>query len=154
MSALTGDRTNPPLANQSPERTRQDFGTRDPAATFYVNQLLMIGTDGLISPASASAGANSVTQVCVGVSRDRTSTIIANPATISFDVGIFNFNNSTAGDKIGNGNRGQLAYAADDNTVALTDNTGRRPPCGRIDRVDATLGVFVECGLFPSGTVK
>ncbi len=52
--------------------------------------------------------------------------------------------NSAGGDAIAAANVGQLCYAVDDQTVALTSNGSTRSVAGRVWDVDATKGVLVE----------
>lgn len=57
--------------------------------------------------------------------------------------GVFKFNNSTSTDLINQANILQPCYAADDQTVALTNGGSTRPVAGLIYQVD-TDGVWVE----------
>lgn len=62
--------------------------------------------------------------------------------------GPFKFKNSGSGDLIAQADVGKLCYVVDDQTVALTSDTGARSPAGMIMQVD-TDGVFVEVGVIP-----
>lgn len=57
--------------------------------------------------------------------------------------GVFRYGNSAAADLIGLKDIGQPCYAVDDQTVALTSNSGARPQAGTIFDVDAD-GVWVR----------
>lgn len=61
-------------------------------------------------------------------------------------LGAFRFENSTAGDLIAQADIGKLCYLKDDQTVALTSNSGTRSPAGMIIAVE-TAGVFVLMGV-------
>lgn len=53
------------------------------------------------------------------------------------------WNNSAAGDAITSAHIGELAYAVDNQTVALTDGSGARPVAGIIWNVD-DKGVYID----------
>ena len=57
--------------------------------------------------------------------------------------GVFQFQNSSAGDLIALANLGADCYIVDDQTVALTNGTNTRSVAGKIRDVDAG-GVWVE----------
>lgn len=63
--------------------------------------------------------------------------------SIEIDVGIFAFDNSSAGDLIARGDIGKDCYGVDDQTVALTHATNTRSVAGKIFDVDAD-GVWVD----------
>jgi len=59
--------------------------------------------------------------------------------------GVFDWDNGTAADLIGNANIGAPCYAIDNHTVGLTDGGATRPFAGIIQFVDADSGrVWVE----------
>ena len=64
-------------------------------------------------------------------------------ALADIEVGIFQWGNSAAGDEITGDDIGKLCYVVNDQTVALTDDTGTRSVAGRIIDVDAA-GVWVD----------
>jgi hypothetical protein len=57
--------------------------------------------------------------------------------------GIFKYGNSSAGDLIAAVNIGADCYIVDDQTVALTSNTGARCKAGKVHGVDTDGGVYV-----------
>src|SRR3984957_8341928 len=150
MSALQADRTN--IIEYSPEQGMDDSGPRG-TPTFYVRGLVMKGADGVCNEASGSSGPN--TAVCVGISRERTNSVIANPSTITYRKGFFSFANGTSADALTDGEAGKLCWAGDDQTACATDGVATRPILGRLLRVDAVHGPIVHVdGLIPSGTTK
>ena len=62
---------------------------------------------------------------------------------VPIDMGVFKWENSTAGDTIAQANVGAVCYAVDDQTVALTDGSTSRSIAGQIVAVDADGGVWV-----------
>lgn len=62
--------------------------------------------------------------------------------------GTFLFANSASSDLIAAKDIGAWCYVVDNDTVALTDNSGARPKAGRIAGVDSS-GVWVEVGMHP-----
>lgn len=64
--------------------------------------------------------------------------------------GVFRFNNSSAGDAITEAHIGQICFCVDDQTAALTSNSGARARLGRIIKVDSD-GVYVQLGIGIAG---
>lgn len=64
---------------------------------------------------------------------------------VELDTGVFRFKNSASGDLIARKDIGQPCYIVNDETVALTDNSGARQIAGAIDDVD-DQGVWVVVG--------
>lgn len=62
------------------------------------------------------------------------------------ETGIFKWANSASGDLIAQANVGSPCYVVDDQTVALTSNSGARSLAGIIEDVDSD-GVWVQTGL-------
>jgi hypothetical protein len=56
------------------------------------------------------------------------------------------FQNSTAGDLIAQADVGTDCYIVDDQTVAKTSGTNTRSVAGKVQEVDAALGVRVKVG--------
>jgi len=70
----------------------------------------------------------------------------AGALTVAIRQGVFKYANSSSTDLIAAANVGQDCYAADDQTVALTSNSGARTRAGKIVLVDSD-GVWVQLGL-------
>ena len=104
------------------------------ATNIWGNTMVAINAAGNAVPASA----NPALQVIGRCERQALNTVAAGSSGIagalSVDVrpGAYWWNNSTGADLIAPANAGQLCYAADDNTVALTDGGGTRPVAGII----------------------
>lgn len=62
--------------------------------------------------------------------------------------GPFKWNNSASGDLIAQADVGKVCFIVDDQTVAKTDNTAARVPCGIILQIESD-GVIVETGVNP-----
>lgn len=107
--------------------------------TLYAGTLVtLLAASGLAVPGgTASAGP------VVGVA----SETITGDGVITTDLerGIFRFANSASADEIEKANIGADCYVVDNQTVALTDDTGARERAGKIIDVDAA-GVWVEVG--------
>jgi len=66
---------------------------------------------------------------------------------VTIEEGDFWWANSAAGDAIAADDIGKTCYLVDDQTVALTSDTGARSAAGVVLNVDASLGVLVRMGL-------
>jgi hypothetical protein len=118
-------------------------------ASVVIYQGGMIGIDaaGYAIPAAASA-----LQAIPGVARsngglDRWTGGATDGATnVEYDEGIFSMKNSASADEITIADMGKPCYVVDDETVALTSNSGARPPAGIIRGLDGSL-VKVEFSL-------
>jgi len=132
MVALTKDRTTP----QAKGDTRN--GPLAAAVTAFAGALLMRNAAGFIVPAIAASGL-----VGIGVCEKRVANEGADgEARVDYRPGKFRFANSAAADEITIAAIGQLCYAVDDQTVALTDGGGARSPAGIVDNID-DQGVWV-----------
>lgn len=133
MSALTAGRNTP----------RRELGHIQPVVhdgdTVYAGGMVTLLTaDGTaVAAGTASAGA------AVGVAEDTVKG--DGTATVRVRLGTFRFDNSTSTDAIAAKNVGAKCYIADDQTVALTDNSGARKVAGVIVDVDDD-GVWVRLG--------
>jgi hypothetical protein len=81
--------------------------------------------------------------VAIGRCEETVLTGTSNTRKINVRSGIFKYGNSSAGDLIAATNIGQDCFIVDDQTVALTSNTGARCRAGEIHGVDSDGGVYV-----------
>lgn len=137
MVALTENRNTPQLLDPAPAPRR---GSVAAAQTIYAGALVMRNAAGFLVRGATATG-------LVGVGR--AEALADNAAGAAGDIfveyapGTFRFANSAGADEITTADIGTLAYAVDDQTVALTDATGTRSPAGVIEEVD-DLGVWVR----------
>lgn len=112
------------------------------ATTIYKGTLVARNASGYAVPASEDTSL-----VVVGVARGEADNADGAAAAINVDVlvGCFLLNNSAGGDAISSDDIGRVCYVADDNTVALTSDSGARPIAGIIGDVDSG-GVWVVAG--------
>jgi hypothetical protein len=93
---------------------------------------------GAVPAGTASSGR------AVGVACDTVANgAVAGVESVTLEQGTFHFANSSAGDEIGIEHIGEACYVVDDQTVALTDDSGSRVIAGAIADVDAQ-GVWVR----------
>ncbi|WP_226557855.1 hypothetical protein [Salipiger thiooxidans] len=134
MAALTAGRLTP--------RREGDFlsGAVAAATTLFAGAMVMRNATGFLV-----AGQTATALVGVGVAdaEANNSGGAAGDITARIRTGIFRMANSTSTDEIDAGDIGAVAYAVDDQTVALTDGTGTRSPAGIIADVD-DQGVWVR----------
>ena len=119
------------------------FGAGIKASTvIYAGALSAITAAGLLVPASADT-----TLIVVGraLTRFDNSNGVDGAINGTVDFGIFRWDNSADADEITVAHIGQVCYAVDDHTVALTSNSKTRPVAGRISDVDDG-GVWVATG--------
>ena len=113
---------------------------------FYQGAIVLIKSDGLAYVGVAYAAASN--GFVIGVAEcELDTTIPANQGkSVLVHPGTFgDFDNSSAADEIGWDDRGKLCYLVNDNTVALTDDTGARTVAGRIHSLaDDNTSVVVQ----------
>lgn len=117
------------------------------STTIYQGGIVMMQTDGYALPGAATAG-------CFGVGVARSNGGLSSWANtgadgaskVEYDEGIFGFKNSAAADAITAAHVGAIAYIVDDETVALTSNSGARPVAGIIHKLEDSI-VYVEMGV-------
>ncbi len=112
----------------------------NPGTTIYAGTLVaLLLANGNAVPAGTAGAGNAV-----GVAED---TVIGDgSALVDTWRGVaFLFGNSSAADAIGRADIGGDAFAADDQTVAKTDNSAARKVAGKVIDVDAG-GVWVVVG--------
>lgn len=145
MTALTQDRKTDQLNTpDSPMPTVLNFPV-EAATTIFGGALVATNAAGNAVPASATS-AQKLWGRCKRQVVNTTAAGFgaAGALQVTVDAGVFYFNNGAGGDAIAAANVGQYCYAADDNTVTLTDGGGTRPLAGVI------FGVG-EYGLSPTG---
>jgi hypothetical protein len=131
MAAQTGPRNAPRLmSGVIPEVIT--LGVK--AATKIYQGALVVNDAGHMAPGRTATGL-----IALGVAEDEVdNTGGANDAVkATARRGCFPFNNSAAGDAISNANIGAKCYIVDDQTVALTDNTGARSFAGLVEVVNS-----------------
>jgi hypothetical protein len=108
------------------------------STTIYQGGLVMMDSGGFGVPGAATAGL-----IALGVAKDNagldrwTSGSTDGATHVEYEEGdAYAFDNSGGGDVIAEDDRGKPCYVVDDQTVALTSNSGARPPAGRIKRVE------------------
>lgn len=106
--------------------------------TIYPGAIVMKNAAGDATPGAAATG-----QIALG----RAETLVTNGATpgavkISVRHGVFQYENSSAGDAITKADIGADCFIVDDQTVAKTNGSSTRSRCGKIMAVDAQ-GVWV-----------
>jgi hypothetical protein len=118
--------------------------TRGAAAsvTVFAGSMVSLDTSGYFRPARAST-TDKVIGVNYGDKVVNGSTAGAKNVTVRRDTGAW-FANSASTDAIAITDVGRDCYAADDQTVALTDGAGTRVRAGKIADVHATHGVLVD----------
>lgn len=115
------------------------------AKKIYQGSLVLPDVAGRATPAAAITTAD---QVCAGIAAETVDNSSGSAGALSVPVktGIFRLANSASTDAMTIADRHRLCFAADDQTVARTSNSGRRAIAGRVVDVDAD-GVWVEVGL-------
>ena len=137
MAALTTERRT--------SKRSGDLLTKPVAAStkcFAGGMACIDSADGFVKP-----GAVSTTLVTVGKFAATADNSAGANGDINAEIecGIFEWENSAAGDLIADDDIGKLCYVVDDQTVALTDGTSTRSVAGRIHDVDPVTGrVWVD----------
>ena len=109
----------------------------------FNGSLVALNSSGYLVPASADSTLKVLGMAARHVD-NRTATGSGGAGDLSCEVeyGVFRWDNSAAADEISDDDIGLQAYAVDDETVALTSDSGNRPDAGQIIKVDAQ-GVWV-----------
>lgn len=113
------------------------------AVVIYAGALVALDSSGYARPARAST-TDKVVGVNYGDTVDNSDGSAGDLTVDVRDDKIGWFANSASADAIARTDIGRDCYAVDDQTVALTDNSGARCRAGRIHDVDATYGVGVD----------
>ncbi|MFW6087005.1 MAG: hypothetical protein ACODAG_07365 [Myxococcota bacterium] len=131
--ALTGDRDTPHRS----QLLRQVPVAAD--AVIHKGAQVAINGDGLAVPFSEATGLTAI-----GRAESRADNTGGSDGDETVDVlsGTFRWNNSEGADEITREHIGDTVYAVDDETVALTDDSGARSEAGTVYDVDAR-GVWV-----------
>ena len=135
MTALTQER-------DTKQREGDTMSLAMAAIKIYAGAIVCIST----ATGYATKGATAATLVAVGAARETVDNSAGSAGDLRIAVdreGWFKFGNSASGDLIALKDIGKVCYVVDDQTVALTDNSGARSAAGRIRDVDAD-GVWIE----------
>lgn len=139
MAALTGAR-NTEEYGTGPV-ARRTSGTIASGQTIYKGAL--VGRDASGTIVNVSADPTIVVQgIAIGPDESLTA-----GETCEIDHGARWFRNSTGANAITVAHIGDLVYAADNQTMSLTNQSGTLPPAGKVLAVDSTYGVAVQIGL-------
>lgn len=144
MAALTQERKTQNLGDALPSKTTSlGYGVAA-STTIYAGAIVCRNAAGYMVP-----GSTATTQVAMGVAE---KTVVnsgsAGAATIVPRAGVWQFNNSSAGDLIAITEIGTDCYIVDDNTVAKTNGSSTRSRAGKVIDVDANgVWVFIFPGL-------
>lgn len=134
--------------------SRVNYGSNIPPDTweaandqvFYQGAIVLVKSDGLayvgVAYAAASNGFVLGVAMCeldTTIPANQGKSVIVEPGTWG------DFDNSAAADEIAENDRGKLCYLVNDNTVALTDDTGARTLAGRVHSIaDNGTSVVVQ----------
>jgi hypothetical protein len=125
----------------TPRRENDEYGRAVAAgAVIHQGALVVLDADGYAAPGSAATGLTADGRA--EEAKDNTGGADGD-LTVTVRKGTFRFNNSAGADEIGITDIGSTAYIVDDETVALTDDTGSRSAAGTITDVDSD-GVWVR----------
>lgn len=142
MTALSTERLSPQLAGSSgPLPAKLSMPVKG-STKIYAGSIVVLNA-GYAAPASSALGL-----VAVGKALATADNSSGSDGDISVEVqlGAFHFENSSSSDAIAQANVGSYCYLADDQTVALTSNTGARSLAGQILSIDSA-GVWVLIGV-------
>lgn len=112
------------------------------STTIYAGTMYMLDASGNAVPAVAQSGATTLTVRAVALKRASTA---AGDEGVAGGIGVYQFENSASSDEITREEIGATCYAVDDNTVAKTSDSSKRPAAGVIFDVD-DAGVWVRIG--------
>jgi hypothetical protein len=121
--------------------SRINYGSCIPQDTWFAatNQvfcqgsIILVKADGYAYVGAAYATASAGFVLGVAAYELDTTGIASGVSSVVVDPGTWgDFSNSAAADAIAEDDRGKLCYLVDDDTVALTDDTGARTAAGRI----------------------
>lgn len=142
MTALAADKGRTNYGSDIP------CGTWKAAATqvFYQGSTILVKADGYAYVGVAYAAASLGFVLGIAQYPLDTTGLASGAADVVFKPGTHgDFDNSAASDAIAEDDRGKTCYLQDDNTVALTDNSGARTACGKIyDLADDGASVVVQ----------
>lgn len=115
------------------------------STTIFQNGMVMLDANGYARPAVSNVPGIAVGRAKSNGGTDRWAAgAVDGASSVDYEEGIFGWENSSAGDQITNAHIGLPCYVVDDETVALTDNSGARlVVAGRIAKVEGSI-VFVD----------
>ncbi len=134
MAALTTDRN---TAQIMPGHSAGDVAA---GVTLYQGALVMRDAAGDLVAGQTATG---LVGVGCAVRRADNSAGAAGDLVAEYAQGVFHYANSSGADEITKANIGDVCFAVDDQTVALTNGTNTRSPAGTIHAVDSN-GVWVR----------
>lgn len=113
-------------------------GSHPVAATTDIPAGAAIGVDPAVGYATNMSAARGLRVLGVATKRTDNDPGSAAAKTVPYETGVFNFDNSSSGDAIAATHILADCYFVDNNTVALTSNSGARPRAGKIMGLDGT----------------
>ncbi len=144
MSALTAERLTPQFAGSSGPTPAKLYLLVKGSTKIYAGSIVALNA-GYAAPAASGLGLVAVGKALATVDN---STGADGDLSVEVLLGVFRFENSTSGDAIAQANVGSVCYLADDQTVALTSNSGARSAAGQILGLGLdSSGVWVSVGL-------
>lgn len=142
------------MAALSADVSRVNYGSEIPCGTwkaaatqvFCQGSMILVKSDGYAYVGVAYAGSSSGFVLGIAQYALDTTGLASGAVDVVFKPGTHgNFDNSTSTDAIAEDDRGKTCYLQDDNTVALTDNSGARTAAGKIyDLADDGASVVVQ----------
>ena len=157
MTALTSDRLVDLVGVEPQGFIAGNVAVNGASGTqFYQGQLIMMGSDGLVSP--AATGGRATGSVCVGVCQQTSFLVTStNPLPLgylSIRFGTVDMSNDSGNPVTSSTLLNTLLFAVDDNTVSLSSANGTRCVAGRLRGFNSgdQFPVLVAVGLTPSGS--
>ena len=138
MAALTAARDTPEMAHPTSLVTERGIAG---STQCYAGGIACLNASGYVVP-----GATSTTLKTVGRFEKSALGTTNGAVTVPIRIGVFRFNNSSAGDAITIADVDTVCFVVDDQTVAKTNGTSTRSAAGTVFDVDAT-GVWVLMGI-------
>jgi hypothetical protein len=142
MSALTGNR----LTDQRGTNGNMPEVLYIPvkAGVHIFAGALVVLSSGYAAPGSTATGL-----IAVGRAEEEVDNTNGSNGTLSVHVrqGVFSYDNSSAGDLIGQGQRGTDCYVVDDHTLAATSNSSARSRAGKVIDINPDGSVQVQLAI-------
>lgn len=145
MTALADDRDTP--EKQAPWAFELSGPLATDSTQYYAGGIVCLST----ATGKVVKGSTAATLVALGRCEKRYLTGTSTTYVPVIRCGIFKFGNSASADLIADDDIGKLSYIVDDQTVALTSNSGARSPCGTVVKVDSDGGVWVAINPLSGG---
>lgn len=107
------------------------------STTCYQGGMACLDASGYCKPAVTGTGLIGVGRFKSNSGTDRwTNSSSDGASNVEYENGCFGWENSADADAITNAHKGKPCYMVDDQTVALTSNSGARSPAGRVRKVE------------------